>query len=250
MNYFEELRKVDVSKYVEKKGQFSYLSWAWAVDTLGLHHPEATWEVHEYDGAPYMYTGCGYFVKVTVTVPVKSDDGYQFIRKTQIHPVLDHRNKPIDSPNAFDINTSIQRCLAKAIALHGLSLYIYQGEDLPLDAPPYTAEQKKTFDTLLETGEGLPFWLFLQTVTDEAKVALMNSFEKGQITKNKDKCRKMETEGSAKFAEYVEQLIEHIEEGDFAGLHEIGEELGNVGKSLAFKQLSPELQAKAREMKQ
>ncbi len=62
-------------------------------------------------------------VKVAVTV--------QGITLSQIHPVLDARNRPILAPNAFDINTSIQRCLVKAIALHGLGLYIYAGEDLP-----------------------------------------------------------------------------------------------------------------------
>lgn len=50
---------------------------------------------------------------------------------SQIHPVLDGKNRPLAEPTAFDINTSIQRCLVKAIALHGLGLYIYAGEDLP-----------------------------------------------------------------------------------------------------------------------
>ena len=50
---------------------------------------------------------------------------------SQIHPVLDGKNRPIFEPTAFDINTSIQRCLVKAIALHGLGLYVYAGEDLP-----------------------------------------------------------------------------------------------------------------------
>jgi len=54
---------------------------------------------------------------------------------------LDNRNQTIHEPNAFQINTSIQRCLAKAIALHGLGLYIYAGEDLPVDDPISPAEQ-------------------------------------------------------------------------------------------------------------
>lgn len=56
----------------------------------------------------------------------------QGVTLSQIHPVLDQRNRPIMSPTSFDINTSIQRCLVKAIALHGLGLSIYAGEDLPL----------------------------------------------------------------------------------------------------------------------
>jgi hypothetical protein len=72
---------------------------------------------------PFLRTELGYFVEVAVTV--------QGVTLSQIHPVLDQRNQPIAEPSAFDINTSIQRCLVKAIALHGLGLYIYAGEDLP-----------------------------------------------------------------------------------------------------------------------
>lgn len=134
-NYYEELSKINVSEHVEKKGKFSYLSWAWAVDVLRKHDPSATWEVIRFEGMPYMKTDCGYFVEVAVTV--------QGITLSQIHPVLNNQNKPITQPNAFEINTSIQRCLVKAIALHGLGLYIYAGEDLPLDGP-ITQEQVGT----------------------------------------------------------------------------------------------------------
>src|SRR5207248_5664492 len=68
-------------------------------------------------------TETGYFVEVAVTV--------QGVTLSQIHPVLDGKNRPLFEPSAFDINSSIQRCLVKAIALHGLGLYVYAGEDLP-----------------------------------------------------------------------------------------------------------------------
>ena len=122
-NAFNKLSKLDVSEHVEKKGQFKYLSWAWAVQELRKAYPQATWEVIKTDGAPFCQTECGVFVEVAVTV--------EGVTLAQIHPVLDNRNKPIAKPSAFEINTSIQRCLVKAIALHGLGLYIYAGEDLP-----------------------------------------------------------------------------------------------------------------------
>lgn len=126
MNYFEELSKVDCSNHIEKKGQFSYLSWPFAVAELKKKHPAATWEVKKSEsGAPYTQTPAGCFVEVEVDV-----DG---VKLSQIHPVLDNRNQTIKEPNAFQVNTSIQRCLVKAIALHGLGLYIYAGEDLPLE---------------------------------------------------------------------------------------------------------------------
>ena len=124
MNTFEVLSKVDVSKFTEKKGKFSYLSWADAVDALLKHCPNAMWTVvKDINGYPYTTTPAGCFVEVELTI-----DG---ITRTQIHPVLNNYNKPIMEPNCFDINTSIQRCLAKVIGLHGLGLYIYRGEDLP-----------------------------------------------------------------------------------------------------------------------
>jgi hypothetical protein len=143
-NYFTELDRVDVTQHIEKKGKFSYLSWAFAVRELKKRHPSATWIVHEYgiENTPYMKTECGFFVKVTVTI-----DG---IDATQVHPVLDHQNKTINSPNAFQINTSIQRCLAKAIALHGLGIHLYAGEDLPPSPPLDDLQQKELLDLLDE----------------------------------------------------------------------------------------------------
>ena len=110
-NYFAKLNAINVTEHLEKKGQFSYLSWPWAVQQLRQVEPTATWEVKRWNGLPFLKTDCGYFVEVAMTV--------QGVTLSQIHPVLDSRNEPIEKPNSFDINTSIQRCLVKAIALHG-----------------------------------------------------------------------------------------------------------------------------------
>ena len=133
-NYFVELSKINVSDYVEKKGQFSYLSWPYAVSQLRQFDPVATWSVKRFNDLPYLATETGHFVEVAVTV--------KGITLSQIHPVLDGRNRPIMAPTSFDINTSIQRCLVKAIALHGLGLYLYSGEDLPLASDEPKAEDK------------------------------------------------------------------------------------------------------------
>ena len=122
-NYFARLNQINVSEHLEKKGEFNYLSWPFAVAQLRLADPSASWEVRRFDGLPYLKTETGYFVEVAVTV--------QGVTLAQIHPVLDGKNRPLFEPTAFDINTSIQRCLVKAIALHGLGLYVYAGEDLP-----------------------------------------------------------------------------------------------------------------------
>ena len=138
MSLFEKLNKVDVNKHKKKKGQFDYLSWPLAIQELLKVCPDAEWEVHEYqneDGltAPYMTTSAGCFVRVSVTC--------EGVIRSQVHPVTDNRNQTIAQPTAQDINTSIQRCLAKAIALHGLGLYIFAGEDLP-EPDALNSEQK------------------------------------------------------------------------------------------------------------
>jgi len=122
-NYFVTLSKVNVNEHVERKGQFNFLSWPYAVSQLRQFDATATWQVQRFAGLPYLNTDAGCFVEVAVTV--------KGVTLSQIHPVLDSKNRPILAPTAFDINTSIQRCLVKAIALHGIGLYIYAGEDLP-----------------------------------------------------------------------------------------------------------------------
>jgi hypothetical protein len=138
-NYFTQLSSINVSAYVEQKGQFSYLSWPYAVSQLRQFDPAATWEVKRFAGLPYLVTDLGVFVEVAVTV--------QGITLSQIHPVLDGKNRPLQVPTSFDINTSIQRCLVKAIALHGLGLNIYAGEDLPIVDGDETTKPTDTVPT-------------------------------------------------------------------------------------------------------
>ena len=139
MSTYEKLRAIDCSAHIEKKGRFSYLSWAWAWDTLKSHCPDATFEKHVFGGKPYMIDEQGYaFVMVSVFVEGQT--------ATEIMPVLNHQNKPIQNPNAFDVNTALQRCLTKAVAFHGLGLYIYAGEDLPPDVKPEPVNEQALAD--------------------------------------------------------------------------------------------------------
>jgi len=119
-----ELLKINVNDHVEKKNGLSYLSWAWAWAEVLKIDPTARYTVHEYDGLPLVYLKDG-SAMVKVSVEIKGDI------KTCLLPVLDHRNKPIENPNSFSVNTSIMRCLTKCVALFGLGLYIYSGDDLP-----------------------------------------------------------------------------------------------------------------------
>ena len=126
---FATLRKVDVNSYIEKKNGLSYLSWAFAVDQLLQRDPSATWEyrfgVDPVTRARVPYVNVGNTAMVFCTVKAFG------VERTAQLPVMDYKNKAIQNPDAFQLNTAMQRCLAKAIALHGLGLYIYAGEDIP-----------------------------------------------------------------------------------------------------------------------
>ena len=118
MTSYNELRKINVNEHTEKKGQLTYLSWAWAVDTLLQHDPSAVWEFPE-----PKYFGETVMVFCNVTAFGKT-------MKMQL-PVMDNRNNAISNPDARKISDATMRCLAKCIACFGIGLYIYAGEDLP-----------------------------------------------------------------------------------------------------------------------
>ncbi len=125
-NYFTILNGVNVQDKVEKKGGLSYLSWAYAWGEVKKRHPDAIYTIYENaDGWNYHTDGKTCWVKTGVTV-----NGIEHI---EYLPVMDNRNKsiPRDDITSFDVNKAIQRSLTKAVARHGLGLYIYAGEDLP-----------------------------------------------------------------------------------------------------------------------
>ena len=123
-----DLLKLNVNDHVEKKQNLSYLSWAWAWAEALKADPAATFEVKsfmrdQYTEMPYMDVNGTAMVWVTVTMFGKP--------MTCFLPVMNHRNQPIQNPDSFQVNTAIMRCMTKGLALHGLGLYIYAGEDLP-----------------------------------------------------------------------------------------------------------------------
>lgn len=145
------LRAVNVNDFIEKKNGLSYLSWAFAVDQLLQRDPAATWEYRfgteligeHHVQVPYIRIGGTAMVFCTVKA-------FGVERTAQL-PVMDHKNKAIPDPDAFQVNTAMQRALAKAIALHGLGLYIYAGEDVPPEEEkPEPPKPKVTAEELAE----------------------------------------------------------------------------------------------------
>lgn len=137
-NYFAELNALNVGDKIEKKNGLSYLSWAWAWGEVKKLHPDAQYRIYENaDGWNYHTDGRTCWVKTGVTV-----EGIEHI---EYLPVMDNRNKSIlaECVTSFDVNKAIQRSLTKALARHGLGLYIYAGEDLPEEAQKAVKEEAK-----------------------------------------------------------------------------------------------------------
>ncbi len=128
-NYFAELNAINVTGKTEKKNGLTYLSWVWAWGELKKLYPDATYTIyHNRDDWNYFTDGRTCWVRTGVTV-----NGIEHIEEL---PIMDNRNKaiPLDAVSSTDVNKTIQRSLTKAIARHGLGLYIYAGEDLPEEA--------------------------------------------------------------------------------------------------------------------
>ena len=119
----EALLKKDVNSHTEKKNNLTYLSWAWAWQEALKADPTATYKVEMFGDKCFMDINGTAMVFVTATMFGKP--------MTCQLPVMDYRNKAIPTPDAFAVNTAIMRCMTKALALHGLGLYIFAGEDLP-----------------------------------------------------------------------------------------------------------------------
>ena len=134
---FDTLNAINVNDRTETKNNLTYLSWAWAWQTVKENYPTATYTIYENEGGMFYHSdGKSAWVKTGVTI-----EGIEHI---EYLPVMDFRNASIqiDKLNSTDVNKSIQRSLTKAIARHGLGLYVYAGEDLPQNEVVALAEEK------------------------------------------------------------------------------------------------------------
>ena len=140
---FENLFEVNVNDHVEKKKDLSYLSWPYAWAEVKKRYPKANYKIHQFGEKqlPYVFDeGIGFMVFTSVTI--------EDVTHSMWLPVMDSSNKAqkkegytydtrfkkdisVEPATMFDINKAIMRCLVKNLAMFGLGLYIYSGEDLP-----------------------------------------------------------------------------------------------------------------------
>ena len=181
----EMLLKKSVNDHVEKKNGLSYLSWAWAWAEALKADPKASYKIEMFGDKCFMDINGTAMVFVTVTMFDKP--------MTCQLPVMDYRNKAIPNPDAFAVNTAIMRCMTKALALHGLGLYLYSGEDVPeegrsvvitptqgaMDNIPqeelqYLQELAVDLIAMCEQGDPKAAWVKLEgeNLDDQQKIAL------------------------------------------------------------------------------
>lgn len=158
---FSELYSVNVNEHVEKKNtgraSLSYLSWAWAWAEVKKHYPDANYEIVKFEnGLPYSYdpkTGYMCYTRVTIKgvthemwLPVMDSHNDAMLSEPR---TVKTRNGEYTVPacTMFDVNKTIMRCLTKNLAMFGLGLYIYAGEDLPADE---IAENDQLMNTVLD----------------------------------------------------------------------------------------------------
>ncbi len=232
MSLFDRLSKIDCSKYTEKKGKFSYLSWCFAVQELLKIAPEATWEFTE----PTVYQDG--------TMMVWCNINAEGITRSAYLPVMDNRNQPIAKPNAFQVNTAQQRCLAKAISLLGLGLYIYAGEDLP-EVTDYDLALQK-----LDADDPLAFREWIDGLGEQVTVSVYNDAPKGDKVKFKQRFDAEVRRSEEIIEQYVTSIAKAIKGEDAYELAQLGDELNGYARSLVWKRLTPEQQHSAKQLKE
>ena len=167
---FKELVQINVNDYVEQKNGLNYLSWANAVQEICLrHNEECDYEIEKFGESklPYVYDdGVGFMVFTKITLfgktremwlPVMDNANQAMLKEPYTYKVKKYEwnaetrkkeflgnydDKNVEKATMFDINKTIMSCLVKNLAMFGLGLYIYAGEDLPVELEePCTAEQ-------------------------------------------------------------------------------------------------------------
>lgn len=144
---FAALNPIDVSAHTEVKGEgkdkLTYLSWVWAWQQVKSNYPDANYEVRHWDGKPFLFDEyLGYMVETSVTIQGETmcmwlpvmDSKNKAMKQFPYDYKTRSGNKTVEAASMFDVNTAIMRCLVKNIAMFGLGLYIYAGEDLPQEA--------------------------------------------------------------------------------------------------------------------
>jgi len=231
LSIWKTLSTIDCNEHVDKKGQFSYLSWTWAWAMVKERYPFAVYTIEP----DITYPDKTMEVRCTVTIDNLSH--------TMWLPVLDFKNRAIVSPNAFDVNSSRMRCLVKCLAMFGLGHYIYAGESLPTEsitiaADPYTPDQLAHFNMLVASEDGWGILKFSKEVPTETLGALFNSAPKGEKVRLKEKCRALAGQANNHRKAAIQAIHEALLDGSITAIDEVFGELPVDGAELVMAGLT------------
>jgi hypothetical protein len=232
---WSKLSKLDVSEKVEKKNiggtQLSYLSWANGWEILMDHYPESTYQFREIS---YFPDGSG---EVWVEITVQEDE--KSVTREMWLPIMDNRNKSVQSPGAREINDTRMRALVKCLAMFGLGLYLYAGEDVPSNglSPVWVTKapalvQSKQYKELIN---------LMKAIDNEE---LLEHWQKIDST---SKRLIKEVQDAERIALKTKDLLEN---GDPSEAQEAMAELNNIEKKLFWDMLNAEQQKLVKEMKE
>ena len=228
-NRYLELSRLDCSPGVEvKHGGLSYLSWSYAWHLLVSKYPDSTY----YFGEPMTLPDGTMMVKAGVTV--------QGLTHEMQLPVLDHRNKPIASPNAFDYNSAQMRCLVKCIAMHGVGISLYLGDvKQVVEASNY--ERAREY---ISAQDSIGFLEFLGTLSERDQIDLFNdpAIPKGQKTAFKNDHRALAKQANDFLDSVAECIAEATEQKDEVLLQETIAELSSFERTAVWGRLSADQQ--------
>ena len=232
---WRQLSRVDVSHGVEiKHGGLSYLSWPVAWSSLMDAYPGSTYQWLE----PMTLTDGTMMVRCCVTVE-------DVTHEMQL-PVLDHRNKPIANPNAFDFNSAQMRCLVKCIAMHGIGISLYLG-DMANVVKETDFEKAKG---IAEAGDSVAFHQFIKSLSEKQQVELFNGeTEKGKKTEWKNTHRALINQAEEFFGEVTEAVAEAVSKQDDLLLQETISELSTYERQCVWARLDKNQQQAIRGLK-
>ena len=227
------LSRKDVSKGVERKGNLDYLSWAYAWNALVEEYPDSTY----YFGEPVTFPDGSIMVKAGVTVR-------DITHEMQL-PVMDHRNKAIQNPNARDISDAQMRCFVKSIAMHGVGIGLYLG-DLKHVVQHTDFDKAQQF---IDAGDYMGLHQFVKGLSEKDQIELFNNAPSGQKTKFKESHRATMRQAEEFLDSVVDALGEAVQAGDAVLLAETVDELSTYERTAVWARLTPPQQEAVKQLR-
>jgi hypothetical protein len=224
VNRYIALSRKDVSKGVERKGNLDYLSWGYSWNALVEEYPDSTY----YFGEPVTFPDGSMMVKAGVTVR-------DITHEMQL-PVMDHRNKAIQSPNARDISDAQMRCFVKAIAMHGVGIGLYLG-DLKHVVDKSTYEKA---EQLLTAQDSMGFHEFVhKSLSEKEQVDTFNDAPPGRKTAFKSEWRALLKVADSFLDEVAAAIADATSADDVSLLQETIAELSTYERQAVWGRLAP-----------